>query len=106
MAQRFAARAWCPEMVEDILDYFLRNPEMTDTLSGILQWRLLEQSVRRQLDEGRDAFQFLLERGFLRRVSVTAAREDMFGLDPLRRAEAVRFLAAARRRRYAAMGRS
>lgn len=83
-------------LVEDILEYFLRNPEMTETVTGVLQWRLLEESVRRHIDEGREAFQFLLDRGFLCRVPVASAKDELFGLDPRRRDEAARFLAASR----------
>lgn len=88
-----------PEMADEILGYFLRHPEMTESVTGVLRWRLLEESIHRRLDTGRAAFRFLLQQGFLQPVQVASATEEMFSLNPARRTAARRFVSAAQRRR-------
>jgi len=75
----------------EILSYFLRNPEATDSLMGIARWRLLHEVVHRSVTETELGLQWLVTQGYLREVSVEGS-EHLFQLDPAKRDEARRFL--------------
>jgi hypothetical protein len=80
-----------PEMTREILRYFVRNPQAADSLEGVTRWRLLQDTVQRQLENTQRALNWLVSRGFLRQVSNTG-NAPIFSLNPERQAEARRFL--------------
>jgi hypothetical protein len=79
------------QVTREILSYFLRNPQATDSLMGIARWRLLHEVVHRSVTETEVGLRWLVTRGYLREVSVEGS-EHLFQLDPARRDEAQRFL--------------
>lgn len=76
---------------KEVLSYFVRNPNVTDTLEGVARWRLLEERVHRTLVETGDALEWLSELGLLVKTS-SAASGNVFRLDMARTAEAERLL--------------
>jgi hypothetical protein len=59
------------EIAEEILGYFMRNPNAADNLEGIARWRLLEQVVYRTLDETQEAVEWLVKQGALLETPTT-----------------------------------
>lgn len=87
-----------PEIAEDILRYFLRNPRAADDLEGIARWRLAEVTIDRSVEETNHCLQWLVERGFLLKVSLAGSGE-IFRLNPEERASAKSFLALLERKK-------
>ena len=56
------------EIAKDILGYFLHNPHAADDLEGVARWRLMSQTVHRDVQETSQALEYLVERGLLTRV--------------------------------------
>jgi hypothetical protein len=83
-------------VVKEILRYFVRNPKAADSLEGIARWRLIDEMVRRKVNETRAALDWLVERGLLNRTPV-AGGEPIFSLNLDNRSEA-EALAAVRPR--------
>ena len=81
-------------VVKEVLNYFLRNVQAADSLEGIARWRLLDEVVRRKVEETRRALEWLVQRKFLRRTMV-AGGEPVFSLNQKKILEAESFLAAA-----------
>jgi hypothetical protein len=79
------------DIAKDILSYFLRNPQAADDLEGLARWRLLNQTVHRDVEETSRALDWLVQRGFLGRVSRPGAG-TIFRLRSERRAAAEAFL--------------
>ena len=79
------------EVVGQILSYFLRNPNVADSLEAIAHWRLLEESVYRSFQKTEAALNWLVREGFLLEVWVDGSAR-IFRMDPDRRTEAVQFL--------------
>jgi hypothetical protein len=80
------------ELVDDILRYFLQHPQAADSAEGIVRWRLLDATVRRQHEQARLALAFLVDRGFLRaRPSDQTA--PLYELITERRSDALIYLA-------------
>ncbi|HYX54404.1 MAG TPA: hypothetical protein VE783_13185 [Candidatus Limnocylindrales bacterium] len=87
-----------PETARQVLSYFVRNPQATDTLEGIARWRLLEEQLQRSLRQTDAAIKWLVEEGYLQAIQpVTSVR--LYRLDPQRQEDAVQFLAHGRGRR-------
>jgi hypothetical protein len=78
-------------VAREVLDYFLRNPEAADTLTGIARWRLLEEAVQQSVVRTEIALQWLLDQGYLLQVQKKGA-EGIFQLNPERRRDAELFL--------------
>src|SRR5437879_818491 len=76
-----------PKQAEEVLQYFLQHPAVSDTLYGVARWRLLEETVRRGVDEVRAALAWLVARGLLLEESTSGA-EPVFRANPERIAEA------------------
>ena len=83
-------------MVREILSYFLRNPQAADSLVGVATWRLLDESVRRNVEGAREALSWLVSRGFLKQ-EVRPSSGPIFMLNERRRGEAGRFLGRTER---------
>jgi hypothetical protein len=81
-----------PEVVGQILSYFVCNPNAADSLEGVARWRLLEECAHRNFQQTTAALNWLVSRGFLEEVRITGSSR-IFRLDPAKREEAVRFLA-------------
>ena len=84
-------RRMVEDIAKDILSYFLRNPQAADDLEGIARWRLLNQTIFRDVEETSQALDWLVQHGFLGRVSRTGSG-NIFQLRPEHRAEAEAFL--------------
>ena len=72
-----------------------RNPQAADSLEGIARWRLLDEVVRRKVDETQRALKWLVERDFLIVTNVAGA-EPIFRLNPEKSADAEEFLERAK----------
>ena len=79
------------KVVTQILQYFRRNPGATDTLEGIARWRLLEEEIRRSLQEAQQAVEWLVAKGFLLEESRVSSGK-LYRLNPERTAEISLFL--------------
>jgi hypothetical protein len=79
----------------EVLHYFVRNPQAADTLEGVARWRLLQEAVYRGLRETRQALDWLVARGYLKRVS-TPHSEGIYQLNLDRATQARHFLARTR----------
>jgi hypothetical protein len=78
-------------VAREVLDYFLRNPDAADTLTGIARWRLLGEAVQRSVARTEIALQWLLDQGYLLQVQTKGAA-GIFRLNPERRRDAELFL--------------
>ena len=81
-------------MASEILDYFIRNPQAVDSLEGVARWRLMDDLIRRKLDETEAALAWLVGQGYLT-SSTSPGGTAMFQLNPQRLEEARQFLAAS-----------
>ncbi|HUI43965.1 MAG TPA: hypothetical protein VL523_18535 [Terriglobia bacterium] len=82
------------DIAKDVLSYFLRNPQAADDLEGVARWRLLSQRVHRDVEETSRALDWLVQEGYLDRVSPTGSNA-IFQLRSDQRAVAEAFLARA-----------
>ena len=88
MANRKAANV---PVARDILRYFLRNPEAVDSMTEIARWRLMQETVRRCVEDTQAALNWLIEEGYMREET-RAGTERLFLLNPERRADAESFV--------------
>ena len=79
-------------MAREILNYFMRNPQAADTLEGVARWRLMDEVIRRKLDETEAVLESLVTHGYLTR-SMSPGGIAMFSLNSERAGEARQFLA-------------
>jgi hypothetical protein len=79
------------ELAKEILGYFLSHPQSADSLEGIARWRLLDAAVHRALMETGRALEWLVEQGYLSKVSVPGS-EHVFSLNPEKQEEAAAFM--------------
>jgi hypothetical protein len=86
-------RPMVEDIAKDILEYFLRNPQAADDLEGVARWRLMSQTIYRDLEETSEALDWLVERGLLTRVSRPGSA--FFRLRADQRAGAEAFVAEA-----------
>jgi hypothetical protein len=91
-------RTELPEHADMILGYFLRHREAADTIEGVARWRLMEESVHRNVEETQTAIKWLVAEGFLLEESPRGAQQ-VFRLNEQRAAQAGRLLRGATRRR-------
>ena len=88
MANRKAANV---PVVKDILRYFLRNPEAVDSLTEIARWRLMQETVRRCVEDTQTAMEWLIDEGYMREETHVGT-ESLFLLNQERRADAQAFV--------------
>jgi hypothetical protein len=81
--------------VNEILSYFVRNPQAADNLEGIARWRLLHEFVTRKVDETQRALTWLVAKGYLRGTS-TAGTGLIYTLNPDKAEEACELIAASK----------
>jgi hypothetical protein len=51
-----------------VLEFFVRNPDTSDTAEGVARWRLLDQVVVRALDETESILEDLVALGYLEEI--------------------------------------
>jgi hypothetical protein len=78
-------------LANEVLSYFLRNPEAVDTLEGVTRWRLLEQRIHNHLQETSEALDWLVKRDFLRKMD-SPSTESCYGLNVENRPKAEEFI--------------
>ena len=79
------------EVAKQVLRYFLRNPQSTDSLEGVARWRLLEERIHNTLVETQSALEQLVAEEYLRVVSVPGS-ESIYTLNTTKRREAEQFV--------------
>lgn len=79
------------ELAREILSYFLRNPQAADSLEGVTRWRLLEERVHRELEDTDLALGWLVEHGFLVKIS-SQWSGPVYRLNETNRGDAEQFL--------------
>ncbi len=86
-----------PKAAKEILTYFMRHPRAADSLEGVARWRLLQETIHHNIDETRDALEWLVTKGFLHAETV-AGTHAVFSLNHERGIEAERLMARASKR--------
>jgi hypothetical protein len=86
-------RPMVEDIAKDILEYFLRNPQAADDLEGVARWRLMSQTIHRDVEETSQALEYLVRKGLLTRISMPGSA--FFRLQAEQRAGAEAFLAKA-----------
>ena len=86
------------KLAKEILSYFVRNPQAADSVKGVAQWRLLEERVHRQVEETDAALGWLVQHGYLMKVSPEFT-EAVYRLNLENRSEAERFLSKGRKKK-------
>jgi len=81
-----------PKRAREVLRYFLRNPQATDSLEGVARWRLLEETIHQSVEDTDGALRWLVDQGFLTRESKQLGA-DTYRLNHDRAAEGARLLA-------------
>jgi hypothetical protein len=74
-------------VAKDILRYFLRNPEAVESLTGIARWRLMQEQIRRTLEETQLALSWLIDEGYVQEETHLGTGR-LFQLNPARRKDA------------------
>jgi hypothetical protein len=69
-----------PKAAKQILAYFMRHPRAADSLEGVARWRLLQETIHHNVDETRNALEWLVAKGFLRQETV-AGTNPVFSLN-------------------------
>ena len=80
-----------PALATEILSYFLQNPEAADDLESVARWRLQEQQIRQQVTAAGAALEWLVENGFLQRIS-SPVSGPIYRLNQAKRSEAQNFV--------------
>ena len=81
-------------MAKEVLSYFVRYPLAVDTLEGVARWRLLDEAIRRKLEETETALEWLVAKGYLT-TSVAPGGAPTFSLNHERAKEAQQFIAGS-----------
>jgi hypothetical protein len=81
------AKATNVAVAKDILRYFLHNPGAVESLTEIARWRLMQEQIRRSVEETQTALNWLIAEGYVRE-EVRVGTESLFQLNPARRQEA------------------
>jgi hypothetical protein len=75
------------EIAEDVLSYFLRNPQAADNLEGVARWRLLSEAIHRTVEETSQVLESLVSQGLLLKMGAGGA-DPVYCLNWARRADA------------------
>lgn len=86
-------RPMVEDIAKDILEYFLCNPQAADDLEGVARWRLMSQTIHRDVEETSQALDYLVRKGLLTRISMPGSA--FFRLQAEQRAVAEAFLAGS-----------
>ncbi len=74
-------------IAKEILSYLLRNPEAADSLTELARWRLVQEAVRRSVENTQAALDWLIAEGYVSE-EVRTGTESLFRLNPERRKDA------------------
>jgi hypothetical protein len=74
-------------VANQILSYFLRNPEGADSLTELARWRLMEERVRLSVESTQAALNWLVAEGYVQQEA-RVGTESLFRLNPARRLDA------------------
>jgi hypothetical protein len=74
-----------------ILSFYLTNPGAVETIDGIVEWRLMEEIIRRRVADTHEALRWLVERGLLTRQERPGG-DSLYQLPAEKRAKAERFV--------------
>ncbi|MGD0939007.1 MAG: hypothetical protein ABR905_04785 [Terracidiphilus sp.] len=74
-------------VAKQILSYFLRNPDVADSLTELARWRLMEEQVRLSVENTQAALNWLVGQGYVQQ-EVRVGTESLFRLNPARREDA------------------
>jgi hypothetical protein len=80
-----------PELVREVLGYFVEHPGTVDTLEGVARWRLTEKRVRQTVTRVSESLQWLVSREFLTATHQTGL-EPVYRLNVERIKEAAKFM--------------
>lgn len=86
------------QTAQEILSYFLHHPEAADSLTELSRWRLMEQTVRRSVEDTREALDCLIAEGYVREVT-RVGTESLYQFNSARREDAELFLKRLARNR-------
>jgi hypothetical protein len=81
------------QTTREVLSYFVRNPLAADSLEGVARWRLMDEVIRRRLEETEVALDWLVAQGYLM-SSVVPGGTLTFRLNRDRLADAQEFLSS------------
>ncbi len=81
-----------PQIARQVLSYFIRNPQATDSLEGIARWRLLQERIHRTVQETNAALMWLVSEGYLREV-LNPGADSLYQLNVAQTKNALAFLA-------------
>jgi len=70
-------------VAKQILSYFLRNPEVADSLTELARWRLMEEQIRLSVENTQAALNWLVAEGYVQRET-RVGTESLFRLNPAR----------------------
>jgi len=82
-----------PVRARDILRHYVEHPGSADSLEGIAEWLLLEEVVQRRVEETRQALQWLVAQGLLRRTTGAVSTPPLYRLNEDKLGDAERLLA-------------
>jgi hypothetical protein len=85
-------------VAEQILSYFLRNPDQADSLTELARWRLMEERVRLSVESTQAALEWLVAEGYLQQEA-RVGTESLFRLNPARQQDAESLLKDERQSR-------
>lgn len=74
-------------VAKQILSYFLRNPEVADSLTELARWRLMEEQVRLSVENTQAALNWLVAQGYVQQEA-RVGTESLFRLNLARRQDA------------------
>jgi len=74
-------------VAKQILSYFLRNPEVADSLTELARWRLMEEQIRLSVENTQAALNWLVAEGYVQQEA-RVGTESLFRLNPARRQDA------------------
>jgi hypothetical protein len=85
------------EIAEDVLSYFLRNPQAADNLEGVARWRLLGEAIHRTVEETSQVLESLVSQGLLLKIGAHSS-DPVYCLNWARKSDAQTALAELLRR--------
>jgi len=74
-------------VAKQILSYFLRNPEVADSLTELARWRLMEEQIRLSVENTQAALSWLVAEGYVQQEA-RVGTESLFRLNPARMQDA------------------
>ncbi len=74
-------------VAKQILSYFLRNPEGSDSLTELARWRLMEERIRLSVESTQAALNWLVAEGYVQQEA-RVGTESLFRLNPARQQDA------------------